>query len=193
MLQEVCSIFKNQMYRLDPDVSAGFCGLHCVRPHRARRFCSHIMNKVKVVPLVLRRSGSNTELLVFKHPSAGIQLVKGSLELGESISDAALRELAEESGIISNELEGSLGSWNSGYEGQVWHFEEIRCNLQLNDNWKFFTHDGGGHWFEFFWHNIQEPPSQDWHPVFQHALAEIKHRIEARVSHLPPLATRSVA
>ena len=30
MLQEVCSYFNNKMYRLGPDVSTGFCGLHYV-------------------------------------------------------------------------------------------------------------------------------------------------------------------
>ncbi len=36
MLQEVCSHLNNKMYRLGPDVSNGFCGLHCVRPHKMR-------------------------------------------------------------------------------------------------------------------------------------------------------------
>ena len=31
MLQEVCSHFNKKMYRHGPDVSIGFCGLHCVR------------------------------------------------------------------------------------------------------------------------------------------------------------------
>ena len=34
MLQEVCRHFNNKMYRLGPDVSTGFCGLHCVRHHK---------------------------------------------------------------------------------------------------------------------------------------------------------------
>ena len=32
MLQEVCSHLNNKMYRLGPDVSTGFCGLHYVGP-----------------------------------------------------------------------------------------------------------------------------------------------------------------
>lgn len=30
MLQELCSYFNNKMYRLGPDASTGFCGLHYV-------------------------------------------------------------------------------------------------------------------------------------------------------------------
>jgi len=32
MLQAVCSHFNNKIYRLGPDVSTGFCGLHYLSP-----------------------------------------------------------------------------------------------------------------------------------------------------------------
>lgn len=52
----------------------------------------------KVCPVVLRKQ--NQELLLFQHPLAGIQLVKGTVEtFDESYITAAKRELAEESGI----------------------------------------------------------------------------------------------
>ena len=52
----------------------------------------------KVVPILLRRR-ERLEILAFRHPQAGTQLVKGTLENGEKAEDATLRELAEESGI----------------------------------------------------------------------------------------------
>ena len=52
----------------------------------------------KVVPIVLRRR-ERLEILAFRHPQAGTQLVKGTLENLEKAEDATLRELAEESGI----------------------------------------------------------------------------------------------
>ena len=50
----------------------------------------------KVCPVVFRRVDSVVEVLAFEHPVAGYQLVKGTVESGESIETAALRELAEE-------------------------------------------------------------------------------------------------
>ena len=66
----------------------------------------------KACPVVLRTRGSR-EILVFEHPLAGIQLVKGTIELGESPEAAALRELGEESGITSASWVRSLGTWSS--------------------------------------------------------------------------------
>lgn len=60
----------------------------------------------KVCPVVLRQGNEGTEILVFRHPLAGVQLVKGTREAGESIAQAALRELAEESGITSGAVIG---------------------------------------------------------------------------------------
>jgi 8-oxo-dGTP pyrophosphatase MutT (NUDIX family) len=52
----------------------------------------------KVCPIVFR-DVSMRQILAFEHPRAGVQLVKGYIEPGETVRAAALRELAEESGI----------------------------------------------------------------------------------------------
>ncbi|ELP5903367.1 NUDIX domain-containing protein, partial [Vibrio vulnificus] len=52
--------------------------------------------EVKVCPVVLRKSGNYHELLLFEHPLADVQLVKGTLEPSDiSIESAAMRELEE--------------------------------------------------------------------------------------------------
>lgn len=72
--------------------------------------------EVKVCPVVLRKSGSNLELLVFEHPLADVQLIKGTLELTDSsVESAALRELEEESGISKVSSTKYLRSWESGF------------------------------------------------------------------------------
>jgi 8-oxo-dGTP pyrophosphatase MutT (NUDIX family) len=53
----------------------------------------------KACPVVVRIIDGMEHLLVFNHPLAGYQRVKGTIELGERPSHAAVRELAEESGI----------------------------------------------------------------------------------------------
>ncbi|MDF4937158.1 NUDIX domain-containing protein, partial [Vibrio parahaemolyticus] len=72
----------------------------------------------KVCPVVLRNQ--NQEILLFKHPLAGVQLVKGTVEVfDESYIIAAKRELAEESGIIHVRSARYLCSWDSGFQNQA--------------------------------------------------------------------------
>ena len=49
----------------------------------------------KVCPVILRKKNQILEVLLFKHPTAGIQLVKGTIEKSERIFQAAIRELYE--------------------------------------------------------------------------------------------------
>ena len=48
---------------------------------------------------VVLSSESPPRILLFRHPQAGVQLVKGSIEPGETAQQAALRELWEETGV----------------------------------------------------------------------------------------------
>ncbi|HFQ5285741.1 TPA: NUDIX domain-containing protein, partial [Vibrio vulnificus] len=84
--------------------------------------------EVKVCPVVLRKSGNYRELLLFEHPLADVQLVKGTLESSDiSIESAALRELKEESGLSSVSSAHYLGCWESGFQNQLWHF--VLCEI----------------------------------------------------------------
>lgn len=44
----------------------------------------------KVVPVVFRKINNNLEILVFRHPLAGIQIVKGTVEHQEQLEYAPL-------------------------------------------------------------------------------------------------------
>ncbi|KDM93469.1 NUDIX domain-containing protein [Photobacterium galatheae] len=129
---------------------------------------------MKVCPLVLRSGVNGLEILLFKHPLAGVQLVKGTLEFSDcSIESAALRELAEESGIHDVRFAGYLGLWESGYQNQLWHFVLCECGF-LPCHWIFHTLDDGGHDFEFFWHDLREPVRFKCHDVFMRAIDYVK-------------------
>ncbi|RXJ70625.1 DNA mismatch repair protein MutT [Veronia nyctiphanis] len=130
--------------------------------------------KIKVCPVVTRTTDEGREILVFRHPLAGIQLVKGTLEKEEELADAAKRELFEESGLELQSQPTFLQCWHSEHDNQVWYFFD--CNIEVAaERWAHFTQDGGGHHFQFFWHPMQSPPSKDWHPVFQRALKELRN------------------
>ena len=132
--------------------------------------------EVKVCPVVLRKSGSNLELLVFEHPLADVQLIKGTLELTDSsIESAALRELAEESGISKVSSTKYLRSWESGFQNQLWHFVLCEVSESLPNNWTFYTQDDGGHTFNFFWHKLGDSPKFKCYEVFDKAIKQVEN------------------
>ena len=133
----------------------------------------------KAVPVVLRQRGGRVEILLFEHPVAGWQLVKGTIEQGESAADAALRELAEESGLNDGVVARLLGRQRYGDVGQEWHFVECTFARPLPERWSFFTEDGGGHLFRFSWHPLSAPIDNPFAPIFEQARGYIEGRLMA--------------
>lgn len=129
----------------------------------------------KACPVVLRNI-ERLEILAFRHPLAGLQLVKGSVEPGESTGAAAVRELFEEAGIRGEEIR-DLGTWNSAITGHTWAFHECRVTQNLPDAWSHYAADDGGHEFTFFWHPLASKPSEEWHQIFKDALAFLSRRL----------------
>ncbi len=64
----------------------------------------------KVCVFVMRDGARGKEVLLFEHPSAGIQVPTGTVELGESPSKAALREAQEETGLATFASRSYLGA-----------------------------------------------------------------------------------
>ena len=123
----------------------------------------------KAVPIVLRQVDGRTEILLFDHPLAGTQLVKGSIETGESPEAAAVRELAEESGLTGVRKTIFLGDQKYPDIGQHWFFFECRLDQDLSESWEFFTEDDGGHLFRFHWRPIEAKITNPIGPVFDEA------------------------
>ena len=63
----------------------------------------------KVTAFITRHVGQGRELLVFRHPSAGVQLPAGSIEPGEPPVEAAIREVKEETGLEDVAVVSNLG------------------------------------------------------------------------------------
>ncbi|WP_035898078.1 NUDIX domain-containing protein [Labrenzia sp. DG1229] len=122
----------------------------------------------KACPIVVRMRNGQPEVLAFVHPLAGKQFVKGTIEIGESPLEAAIRELREESGLQVSSPLTSLGVFAVGDSAQPWHF--FKCmSTALPDTWSHQTEDDFGHTFTFFWHPLSEPLNYDWHPIFHEA------------------------
>jgi ADP-ribose pyrophosphatase YjhB (NUDIX family) len=74
----------------------------------------------KVTVFITRRAGHSIELLLFRHPFAGIQIPAGTVEEGETAEAAARREAREETGLGDLTLIQSLGHIDEGEPGHVY-------------------------------------------------------------------------
>ena len=70
----------------------------------------------KVTAFIIRERNGIKELLVFKHPTAGIQIPAGTVEAGEDLETAVKREVYEETGLQSVEIEDYLGCFENELE-----------------------------------------------------------------------------
>jgi 8-oxo-dGTP pyrophosphatase MutT (NUDIX family) len=138
----------------------------------------------KAWPCVLRRAAEGWSVLAFLHPLLGLQLPKGTVEDGEPIESAVLRELEEESGIADGRIRSFIEKLDwTGDDGarEEWHLYEVDVG-PCPDRW---THrpTGGGeeseHLFEFFWHPL-DGDLEGIYPVFVSAIEAVRRHTAGR-------------
>jgi 8-oxo-dGTP pyrophosphatase MutT (NUDIX family) len=131
----------------------------------------------RACPVVLRKNNNQLELLAFKHPKGGNQLVKGNTEKGEKLEPACVRELEEESGLQA-EVVRYLGTWDADFKNQVWGFCLMHFDGTLPDTWDFYTKDDGGQVFSFFWQPLDRSPGAAWNEVYTNAFHFIRDALD---------------
>jgi 8-oxo-dGTP pyrophosphatase MutT (NUDIX family) len=153
----------------------------------------HQLRTVKKVCACVYRQGSNgPEILAFAHPAAGNQIVKGTLEPGEDLALALLRELAEESGLQRSEAgeyigllhHGGKGGIASGgtFEHQIWHLFALPAQGDEPTQWSHIAEgslDEEGLEFKFFWQTLQGTKT-GFAPVFVRVMALLEHHLQSR-------------
>ena len=120
-------------------------------------------------PVALHPDGALRQIAVFKHPQAGMQLVKGGIKPGEPQMAAASRELYEESGL---ETRATLliGSASDIHPDEVWHFTLCRVVPPIREQWQHYCADDGGHLFHFLWMALDTPAQSGFDPRYLRAL-----------------------
>ena len=122
----------------------------------------------KVYAYIVKQMESKWQLLVFEHldfPEAGIQVPGGTVETGESIPAAAIREVQEETGLESVEIIEKLGvSYHDmcqyGLKGfHRRHYFHCRVTTPTERSWiasEEMPSDGspGPIGFKFYWVNL---------------------------------------
>jgi len=107
----------------------------------------------KACAVALHPDGAPLRVAAFRHPQAGLQLPKGSVEQDENPTRAAARELFEETGLETISAI-PLGQTETIVSGEIWHFALCRVKPPVRDQWRHLCPDDGGHLFECFWHPL---------------------------------------
>jgi 8-oxo-dGTP diphosphatase len=120
--------------------------------------------KIKVISYIFRKNGE--EVLVFDHrdfPEAGTQVVGGTVEVGEELPKALVREIFEEAGLVILESDcekiGETVYFRQDYpEKNLRHYFKVSIS-NLPDRWSHTVHSDGADndmVFEFFWLSIKD-------------------------------------
>ncbi len=147
----------------------------------------------KAVPCVLKDLETDPQILCFLHPppSNDFQIPKGTVEPGEAIENAVLRELQEESGIGDAKLIQKVGvtEWiipadHHGLEEpeqQFWHIYHLEVNRSLPDQWLHtVTGEGGdaGLLFDYFWQPLYDQRLYNYHAPFLDVMDRIRSYLD---------------
>lgn len=136
--------------------------------------------------------GAGVEILVFEHPLAGWQIAKGTVEEGEDVAEAALRELAEESGVTEASIVGKIGTLESvtgggpngtgPLEKHVWHLFHVEA-APLVESRAGWTHmaegspEERGLAFRFFWLDT-DAALDSFHPFWGEVFVSVRNYLK---------------
>lgn len=128
-----------------------------------------MLYKKKVYAYITREKDGVMQLLVHTHrdiPEAGVQVPGGTVDHGETLEEAVLREVFEEAGLRDLFIERFVGDYiayvKEKREYQKRHFFHITLLQDAHDSWDHIVSAGEedeGLVFSYKWINIASCPS----------------------------------
>ena len=150
----------------------------------------------KACPVVLRKTPDGLQFLAFSHPEAGNQIVKGTIEDGESAAQAAMRELKKASDVSPQGHPHDLGKSDGVVRGESWHFMVCRTS-PLAHEWNFETAGDNSQTLSFFWQSFDSFLEDGWEASIIRAIRYIELKLEAmssdKLEALVPTANSEIA
>ncbi|MEX0310201.1 MAG: NUDIX domain-containing protein [Tateyamaria sp.] len=114
----------------------------------------------------------DNNVLAFRHPLAGVQLPKGTLQPGETPDVAARREVFEEVGVAVSAPLRAVGTWICPEPASIWHGFVADAPRDLPASWCHAPTGGGeesGLVFEVIWVRMSDA-RHVFHPLFHPVL-----------------------
>lgn len=121
-------------------------------------------------------------ILLFRHPLAGVQLPKGTVEPGETTQAAARREVFEEVGLSLTRPLPMLGTWICPSPSAIWHVFMADAPTGTLEAWRHAPTGGGpeaGLVFDVFWADLPRA-RKSLHPLFLPVLGMIERHAGLR-------------
>lgn len=141
---------------------------------------------IKACPCVIRTHLGHPQILAFRHPLAGCQIPKGTVENNELVPQAVLRELEEETGLNDVKIISLIGyihnyvgagSDESGpLEKHIWYLYHLELTSESKAKWShqaIGSPEENGLTFECYWQNLYEDYI-DFHPIFIEVMKKVK-------------------
>ena len=147
----------------------------------------------KAAASVLKDIHINPKIVCFEHPSptSDFQIPKGTVDKGEDLEEAVLRELYEESGLYDCEVVDLIGELEVVRPGgnfqelederQIWKLFHIRSKVDLPAKWEHVvTGDGldAGMTYKYFWYSLDQVPDERLDKVFVEVFERVKEYIK---------------
>lgn len=131
-----------------------------------------------ICPIVLRQSANGPEIMAFRHPQAGRQIIKGVMEDGDVPREVALRELKSDSGLSPSAQPVDLGKSKGIEQGEAWHF--FACPVaSLPDEWNYICAADNDQEYAFFWQKLDEfIDDSEWNPGIIRAFRFVQGKLE---------------
>ncbi|MGZ3789785.1 MAG: NUDIX hydrolase [Bacteriovorax sp.] len=128
-------------------------------------------SKTKVLAYIFRTQNNIQEILVFSHrnfPEAGLQVAGGTVDPGEDLIGALLREIKEESGLsfTAHNIKRKLGETRYQRKdiAEINHRHYFEIDTEgLPDSWAHTVHSTGadnGLVFDYFWLEVFKARSE---------------------------------